>query len=54
MEDKLHTRSVIVADNAGSSSHAMRDYLEHVRNSGLYTSEFVPGGWDGVEISVKL
>lgn len=45
VEDKLH---------AGSSSRAMGDYLEHVRDSGLYTSEFIPGGWDGVEISVKL
>ena len=54
MEDKLHTGSVIVADNAGSSSRAMGNYLDHVRDSGLYTSEFVPEGWDGVEISVKL
>jgi len=54
VEDKLHAGSVIIADNAGSSSRAMRDYLDHVRDSGLYTSEFVPGGWDGVEISVKL
>jgi len=54
VEDSLHAGSVIVADNAGSSSRAMRDYLDHVRNSGLYTSEFIQGGWDGVEISVKL
>ncbi len=54
VEDKLHAGSVIVADNAGSSSRAKRDYLEHVRDSGLYTSEFIPGGWEGVEISVKL
>jgi len=54
VEDKLHTERVIVADNAGSSSRAMGDYLDHVRDSGLYTSEFIPGGWDGVEISVKL
>jgi len=32
----------------------MGDYLEHVRGSGLYASEFRRGGWDGVEISVKL
>jgi len=54
VEDKLHAGSVIVADNTGSSSLAMRDYLDHVRNSGRYTSEFIPGDWDGVEISVKL
>jgi len=54
VEDKLHAGSVIIADNARSSSRAMGDYLEHVRNSGLYASEFIQGGWDGVEISVKL
>ncbi len=35
VEDKLHAGSVIVTDNAGSSSRAMGDYLEHVRDSGL-------------------
>ena len=54
LEDRLHAGSVLIADNARSSSRAMRDYLEHVRNSGLYASEFVQGGWDGLEISVKL
>ena len=54
VEDRLHPGSVIVADNARSSSRAMADYLEHVRNSGLYSSEFIQGGWDGLEISVKL
>lgn len=54
VEDKLHRGSVIVADNAGSFSRSMRDYLDYVRGSGLYDSEFVPGRWDGVEVSVKL
>jgi predicted O-methyltransferase YrrM len=54
VEGKLHRGSVIVADNAGSFSRSMRDYLDHVRGSGLYDSEFVPGRWDGVEVSVKL
>ncbi|TRO46551.1 methyltransferase domain-containing protein [Candidatus Bathyarchaeota archaeon] len=54
LEDKLHPSSVVIADNARSSSRAMADYLEHVRGSGLYASEFRRGGWDGVEISVRL
>ena len=54
VEDKLNTGSVMVADNARSSSRAMEDYLEHVRDSELYSSEFIQGGWDGVEISVRL
>ncbi len=53
VEDRLHPGSVVVADNAGSFSHAMRDYLDYVRNSGSYDSEFIKCGWDGVEISVK-
>jgi predicted O-methyltransferase YrrM len=54
LEERLHPGSVLIADNARSSSRAMGDYLEHVRGSGLYASEFRRGGWDGVEISVKL
>ena len=54
VEDRLRPGSVVIADNARSSSRAMRDYLDHVRHSGLYTSEFIQGGWDGVEVSVKL
>jgi predicted O-methyltransferase YrrM len=54
VEGKLHSGSVVVADNAGSFSRSMRDYLDHVRESGLYESRFHPGRWDGVEVSVKL
>jgi len=53
VESKLPSGSVVVADNAGSSSRSMGDYLDHVRDSGLYESRFVKGGWDGLEISVK-
>ena len=53
VESKLSSGSVVVADNVGSSSRSMGDYLDHVRNSGLYESRFVKGGWDGLEISVK-
>lgn len=54
VEGKLHSGSVVVADNARSFSRSMRDYLDHVRDSGLYESRFHPGRWDGVEVSVKL
>lgn len=51
VEDKLHRGSVVVADNA--TSHAMRDYLKYVRKTGKYESQFIPVGWDGVEVSIK-
>lgn len=54
IEGKLHKGSVIVADNAGASAAEMRDYLDYVRSSGKYTSEYLPCGEDGVEVSIKL
>ena len=54
VEDKLHKGSAVVADNAGIFASQMRDYLDHVRNSGKYWSRYVPVDEDGVEISVKL
>jgi len=54
VEDKIHKGTVIVADNAGASAWAMRDYLDYVRNSGSYESRFIRVGWDGMEISIKL
>ncbi|MDH7564440.1 MAG: O-methyltransferase [Candidatus Bathyarchaeota archaeon] len=62
IEDKLHKRSVIVADNV---EHAP-PYLDYVRSSGKYNSRFEAVGSvpvtqrhqhrleDGLEISVKL
>jgi len=54
VESKLHKGSVIVADNAGIFADEMRDYLDYVRSSGKYSSEYVPMGEDGLEVSVKL
>jgi predicted O-methyltransferase YrrM len=54
VEDKLHSGSVVVADNVGFMSRSMRSYLERVRASGEYESEFHPTNGDGIEISVKL
>jgi predicted O-methyltransferase YrrM len=54
VEDKLHKGSVIIADNAGIFADEMRDYLDYVRSSGKYSSQYVPMGDDGLEVSVKL
>jgi predicted O-methyltransferase YrrM len=54
VESRLHKGSVIVADNAGVFADEMRDYLDYVRSSGKYSSEYVPMGEDGLEVSVKL
>jgi predicted O-methyltransferase YrrM len=54
VEGKLHRGSVVVADNAGAFADQMKDYLDYVRSSGKYRSEYVSFGDDGVEVSVKL
>lgn len=54
VEKKLHKGSVIVADNVGISAGQMKDYLDYVRSSGKYTSEYMPFGEDGVEVSVRV
>jgi len=53
-EDKLHKGGVVFADNVKTPAREMRDYLEYVRNSGKYRSEYVDVGYDGMEISMKL
>ena len=53
IEKKLHKGSVIVADNARLRGK-MKDYLDYVRSSGKYTSEYFSFGEGGVEVSVKL
>lgn len=54
VEKKLHKGSVIVADNVGIFADQTKDYLDYVRSSGKYKSEYTPFGEDGVEVSVKL
>lgn len=53
-EDKLETGGVVFADNVKVPDHEMRAYLDYVRNSGRYGSEYIDVGFDGVEISTKL
>jgi len=54
VEDRLRNGSVIIADNAGAFAYSMRRYLDYVRKSGKYESQFIPVGRDGLEVSVKL
>jgi predicted O-methyltransferase YrrM len=54
MERKLTSGCIVIADNVGAFPLAMRDYLDHVRNSTLYESRYINLGWDGLEVSRKL
>jgi len=54
VQKRLHKGSMIVADNAGIFADQMKEYLDYVRSSGNYASEYMPFGEDGVEVSVKL
>jgi len=54
VEDKLHSGSVVVADNAGIFADQMKDYLGYLRSSSMYKSRYVKVEDDGLEISVKL
>ncbi len=53
-EPKLRKGGVVFADNVKMFAPTMRDYLDYVRNSGKYRSEFIDVGFDGDEVSVKL
>ena len=53
-ENKLERGGIVFADNVKMPAHEMRDYLDYVRNSGRYKSEYIDVGFDGVEISTKL
>lgn len=53
-EDKLRTGGVVFADNVKMYAHEMRDYLDYVRNSGRYESEYIDVTTDGVEVSTRL
>jgi len=61
VENKLHQRSVIVADNVGVFKDQMTGYLNYVRNTGRYRSrtvetllEFSDTTKDAMEISEKV
>jgi len=61
VEKNLNKGAVVVADNVGIFKTSMRDYLEYVRNSGLYNSrtletelEFNSNTKDAIEVSIKF
>jgi len=64
VESLLHKGSVVLADNVRSHAAEVADYLEYVRDSGKYKSDYrdYPIGYnvathnegDAVEVSVKL
>ena len=53
LEDKFHSGSVVVADNVKIFAAAMSDYLDYVRTSGRYDSEFFDFPGDAVEVSIR-
>lgn len=53
-EKKLRKDGVVFADNVKIFARDMQDYLDYVRNSGKYRSEYIDLGFDGVEVSTKL
>lgn len=53
IEGKLHIGSIIVADNTNISTYSMRKYVDYVRNSGKYESQFRLVNWSGMEVCVK-
>ncbi len=52
-EPKLKKGGVVFADNVKMFASAMKNFLDYVRNSGKYRSEFIDVGFDGDEVSVK-
>ena len=53
-EGKLKKGGIVFADNVKAFAGEMRDFLDYVRKSGAYESEYIDVGYDGVEISRKL
>lgn len=53
-ENKLKKNSLVIADNVKRFESDMQDYLEYVRNSGMYDSKYFDFGFDGIEISTIL
>ncbi|HEY6883747.1 MAG TPA: hypothetical protein VI278_06895 [Nitrososphaeraceae archaeon] len=52
---------IVIADNVGVSRNEMLDYLDYVRNSGIYKSEtietmleFTDDVKDAIEVSIKV
>ncbi len=53
-EPKLKKNGIVFADNVKIFADRMQDFLDYIRNSGHYSSQFIDVGFDGVEIATKL
>ncbi len=53
IEPKLKKNGIVFADNVKIFASRMEDYLNYIRNSGKYKSEYIDVGYDAVEISIK-
>ncbi len=53
LQGKIYRGTMIIADNAGRHADKMKEYLNHVRTSGRYTSRFISVDDDGVELSIR-
>ena len=53
-EPRLKKNGVVVSDNVKIFADQMQDFLDYLRNSGKYDSQYFDVGFDGVEVSVKL
>ncbi len=53
-EPLLKKNGILFADNVKIFASDMRDFLDYVRNSKKYSSQYIDVGYDGVEISTKL
>jgi predicted O-methyltransferase YrrM len=52
-EPKLRKEGVVFADNVKIFANQMQDFLDYIRNSGKYKSQYFDVGFDGVEASIK-
>ena len=53
-ERMLKKGGVVFTDNVKYFAYTMRDFLDYIRNSGKYSSQYIDAGHDGVEVSIKL
>jgi len=54
VESKLTKSAIIIADNVGKFTAETKDYIDHIRTSGKYTSKYIGRGDDGLEVSIKI
>ena len=52
-EKNMKSSTIVVADNVKKFAEEVKDYLDRVRNSGLYESKYHDFGFDAVEVSVR-